>query len=85
MGRVSTCQKKCKTIDLRGAQVNHVRRNENDVIQTWDYYRLSSDVCFVIGCKSRFQKKSHPRIQRWTFFQDNYGIEYVVATATIYM
>ena len=22
MGRVSTCQKNCKTIDLRGAQVN---------------------------------------------------------------
>ena len=23
MGRVSTCQKNCKTIDLRGAQVNN--------------------------------------------------------------
>ena len=23
MGRVSTCQKNCKTIDLRGAQVNY--------------------------------------------------------------
>ena len=25
MGRVSTCQKNCKTIDLRGAQVNKQR------------------------------------------------------------
>ena len=24
MGRVSTCQKNCKTIDLRGAQVNKI-------------------------------------------------------------
>ena len=24
MGRVSTCQNNCKTIDLRGAQVNYI-------------------------------------------------------------
>ena len=27
MGRVSTCQKDCKTIDLRGAQVNETTRD----------------------------------------------------------
>ena len=27
MGRVSTCQKNCNTIDLRGAQVNQVDVN----------------------------------------------------------
>ena len=32
MGRVSTCQKNCKTIDLRGAQVNKCVR---DFIATW--------------------------------------------------
>ena len=30
MGRVSTCQKNCNTIDLRGAQVNNYNDDDNN-------------------------------------------------------
>ena len=33
MGRVSTCQKNCKTIDLRGAQVNEdIHCSQSDLV-----------------------------------------------------
>ena len=32
MGRVSTCQKNCKTIDLRGAQVNNTHSGQQSPI-----------------------------------------------------
>ena len=41
MGRVSTCQKNCNTIDLRGAQVNKSRRHpgNRDINNTQDRQR----------------------------------------------
>ena len=34
MGRVSTCQKNCKTIDLRGAQVNEDTSEPGNIYKT---------------------------------------------------
>ena len=33
MGRVSTCEKNCNTIDLRGAQVNYTLRSTSIIYQ----------------------------------------------------
>ena len=52
MGRVSTCQKNCKTIDLRGAQVNNIiqKLQGNNLDITWqsELFVLVEDnmVCF---------------------------------------
>ena len=38
MGRVSTCQKNCKTIDLRGTQVNNITLSRNISLKyMWAY------------------------------------------------
>ena len=52
MGRVSTCQKNCKTIDLRGAQVNKILSHTYEIATDLMSYGRESkfyvwDVCTV--------------------------------------
>ena len=40
MGRVSTCQNNCKTIDLRGAQVNYMVHEETYKDMDFQVYNI---------------------------------------------
>ena len=55
MGRVSTCQKNCKTIDLRGAQVNKWHDEDSCLLYwlTLDFWQQVSgadkySICFAV-------------------------------------
>ena len=47
MGRVSTCQKNCKTIDLRGAQVNEW------LLVVISVFQLHADSGFLTGTRAQ--------------------------------
>ena len=70
MGRVSTCKKNCKTIDLRGAQVNELETTHIWVWKITDTCnpKMIFKMCEGISCSSFSVKELDVIVHRKNIF-----------------